>query len=267
MRGIRLASRVASGSASPLEAPSPSGSKTLGIVAHSAEGAALCFQEACREGGRLLGEHLHPNVVLSAVPMGLSLPGWRGDRHDEVAPFLEQGVKMVAAAGADFYICPDNTAHLVLDGIAGRLPLPGLHIAAVVCAEIERQGWTRIGLLGTRWTMTGRVYDAALRQRDLVRLIPDERSRERLNDAIFDELCNGIFTDSTTALFLDAIEELRSRGAQCVILGCTEIPIIVTPRNSPLPVLDSTRLLAQYAVRLAVDARPLDRTSGWLALP
>jgi aspartate racemase len=142
----------------PTAAPPETPVKTLGIVAHSAEGGALCFQEACREGGRLMGEHLHPRIVLSAVPMALSLPGWQGDRHDEVAPFLIEGVERVAAAGADFYICPDNTAHLVLDTLANRLPLPGLHIADVVCAEIERQGWQRVGLLGTRWTMTGRVY-------------------------------------------------------------------------------------------------------------
>jgi aspartate racemase len=118
---------------------------------------------------------------------------------------------MVAAAGADFYICPDNTAHLVLNRIADRLPLPGLHIADVVCAEIERHGWQRVGLLGTRWTMTGRVYEDALKQRNLVRLIPESSSRERLNDAIFDELCQGIFTESTTRLFLAAIDELKSR--------------------------------------------------------
>jgi len=241
--------------------------KTLGIVAHSAEGGALCFQEACREGGRLLGEHFHPRIVLSAVPMGLSLPGWRNDRHDEIEPYLAEGVKVVAAAGADFYICPDNTAHLVLDRINDRLPLPGLHIADVVCAEIIRHGWKRIGLLGTRWTMTGRVYEDALNDRNLTRLIPDAASRERLNDAIFDELCQGIFTQATTRLFVDAIAELKERGAQCVILGCTEIPIIITSENSPLPVLDSTRLLARCAVRAAVDERGFDKRCGWLPVP
>lgn len=234
--------------------------KTIGIVAHSAEGGALCFQEVCREGGRLIGEHMHPTIVLSAVPMALSVPGWRNERHDEIAQFLARGVQMVAEAGADFYICPDNTAHIVLERIAGQLPLPGLHIADVVCAEIERQGWRRVGLLGTTWTMTGPVYANALDRRQWERLIPEEPTRVRLNQAIFDELCQGVFTGPTTQLFLDAIGGLKARGAECVILGCTEIPIIVSPQNSSLPVLDSTRLLARCAVREAMREATLEAT-------
>ena len=115
--------------------------------------------------------------------------------------------------------------------------------------------------------MTGRVYEDALNRCNRVRLIPDAASRERLNDAIFDELCQGIFSERTTRLFLDAIEELKARGAECVILGCTEIPIIITSENSPLPVLDSTRLLARDAVRAALSEAPIDRRHGWLPVP
>lgn len=240
--------------------------KTVGIVAHSAEGGALCFLTACREGAVQLGPHMHPNIVVSAVPMGLSMPGWLSDDYPAVAGFLSQGVRQVAAAGADFYVCPDNTAHIVLEQIAADLPLPGLHIAEVVCHEITTHGWKQVGLLGTRWTMTGPVYAKALQQRGLACLIPDEPMRERLNAAIFDELCQGIFQAETTALFLRAIEELKSRGAECVILGCTEIPLIVTTANSPLPTLDSTRLLAKYAVREALNERSITLKAGWLAV-
>lgn len=240
--------------------------KTVGIVAHSAEGGALCFLTACHEGAGQLGPHMHPTIVLSAVPMGLSMPGWEANDYPAVARFLSQGVQQVAEAGADFYICPDNTAHLVLEQIAADLPLPGLHIAEVVCHEITTQGWRRVGLLGTKWTMPGPVYAEALRKRGLERLIPDEPMRERLNAAIFDELCQGIFAARTTDLFIQAIEELKSQGAECVILGCTEIPLIVTSANSPLPILDSTRLLAKYAVREAVKAQPITINAGWLAL-
>jgi len=238
--------------------------KTIGIAAHSAEGGALCFLTACREGAVHLGPHMHPTIVVSAVPMGLSLPGWQTNDYPAVARFLSQGVKQVADAGADFYICPDNTAHLVLEQIAAELPLPGLHIAEVVCHEITTHDWKRVGLLGTRWTMTGAVYAKALEKRGLERLIPDEGTRERLNAAIFDELCQGIFLAQTTALFLQAIDDLKSKGAECVILGCTEIPLIVTSENSSLPILDSTRLLARYAVREAVNERPITIKSGWL---
>jgi aspartate racemase len=196
--------------------------------------------------------------------MGLSLPGWQTGDHSAVAQFLAQGVRQVADAGADFYICPDNTAHIVLEQIAASLPIPGLHIAEVVCGEIAAHGWNHAGLLGTTWTMTGPVYAQALEKRGLACSIPGESMRERLNTAIFDELCQGIFREETTALFLRAIDELRAQGADCVILGCTEIPLIVTSANSSLPVLDSTRLLARQAVREALKPGRITATSGWL---
>ena len=238
--------------------------KTLGIVAHSFEGGALCFLTACREGAVHLGPHMHPCIVLSAVPLGLSLPGWENGDHGLVARYLVEGVKQVADAGADFYICPANTAHIVLEKIADDLPIPGLSITDVVCHEITTKGWKHVGLLGTSYTMTGPVYVRALAERGLDLLIPDEVMRRRLNAAIFGELVQGIFTEETTDLFVRAIADLKSEGAECVILGCTEIPLIISAANSPLPVLDSTRLLATYAVREAVSERPLGRRTGWL---
>lgn len=238
--------------------------KTIGIVAHSAEGASLCFITACREGQKLMGPHMHPEIVLSAIPMGLSMPGWESDDHELVAQHLRRGVEQVAAAGADFFICPDNTAHIVLEQIADTLPIPGLHIADVVAREMVERGWKTAALLGTKWTMTGTVYANALKRRDFVRLIPDEATRSMMNDAIFDELCQGIFKPETTAGFVKAIDVLSSQGADCVILGCTEIPLIISASNSSLPVLDSTRLLAKYAVKEAVDERPLKTEGGWM---
>ena len=191
----------------------PATMKTLGIAAHSAEGGALCFLTACREGAVHLGPHMHPRIVLSAVPMGLSMPGWESDDHAAVGRFLAEGVRRVADAGADFYICPDNTAHIVLEKIADDLPIPGLHIADVVCHEIVTHGWKRVGLLGTSWTMTGPVYERALAERGLERLIPGEAMRARLNAAIFDELCQGIFATETTDLFIRAIADLQAAAA------------------------------------------------------
>ncbi len=238
--------------------------KTIGIVAHSAEGGSLCFVTACREGQALLGPHMHPTTVMSAVPLALSMPGWESDDHAQVARHLADGVRLVADAGADFFICPDNTAHIVLEGITDNLPIPGLHIAEVVGREAATRGWTRVGLLGTRWTMTGPVYAKVLAEHGMQRVIPDEPVRERLNDAIFDDLCQGIFAEATTDLFVRAIGELKAKGAECVILGCTEIPIIITQANSALPILDSTRLLARYAVQEAVSDRPIGIEAGWI---
>lgn len=238
--------------------------KTIGIVAHSSEGGALCFLTACREGAKHLGPHMHPPIVVSALLMGLSMPAWRKGDYPGVAKHLAEGVRQVAAAGADFYICPDNTAHIVLEQIAADLPIPGLHIADVVCHEIVAHGWRRAGLLGTRWTMTGPVYAQALGQRGLERLVPSDELQLRLNAAIFGELCQGVFSARSTSFFVRAIDELRMAGADCAILGCTEIPLIINEENSSLPILDSTRLLAKYAVREAVGEKPITINAGWL---
>ena len=239
---------------------------TLGIVTHSAEGGALCFTESCRYGGARLGDFLHPTIVLSAVPMGLSVRGWETGNNVEVARHLLRGIELVADAGADFFVCPDNTAHIVLEELAPSFPLPGLHIADIACAEIQQRGWSRAGLLGTKWTMTGPVYPKRLEARGVEVLIPEEPSRRIINNAIFDELCHGVITDEANRLFLAVIEELASRGADCVILGCTEIPLLVAPENSPLPTVDSTRLLARAAVDAAIREEPIASNRGWLTI-
>lgn len=240
--------------------------KRIGIVAHSAEGGSLCFITACREGQKLLGPHMHPEIIVSAIPMGLTMPAWESDDHQAVAKVLLRGIEQVASAGADFFICPDNTAHLVLEQVAETFPIPGLHIADVVAHQMKASGWRTAALLGTKWTMTGPVYRQALQRQGLTARVPDETRQAQINRAIFEELCQGVFLPSTTEVFIDAIRDLKANGADCAILGCTEIPLIIDHRNSPLPVLDSTRLLAAYAVREATSARPPIRKSGWLAV-
>jgi aspartate racemase len=195
--------------------------------------------------------------------MGLSLQGWESDNRTEIHQYFIDGVSQVARAGAHFFICPDNTAHLVLENIIKDLAIPGLHIAQVVCHDIVLKGWTKVGLLGTKWTMTGAVYENALKAQGLEKIVPSDSVQAKINVAIFDELCMGIFKEKTIGMFLDAIRALKKAGAECVILGCTEIPLIINNENSHLPVLDSTRLLASYAVKRALSEQALP-ASGWI---
>ncbi len=240
--------------------------KTIGIVAHSFEGGTLSFLTTCREGASRLGPHMHPTIVVSAIPMALSMPGWESGDHDAVGAQLSKGIRQVAEAGADFYLCPDNTAHIVLEKIALKHPIPGLHIADVVCAEIAAAGWTKVGLLGTKWTMTGPVYEQALARRKMQRILPDEKFQARIQAAIFDELCQSVFRPATTAMFVDAIRQVQELGAECVILGCTEIPLIINAEISPIPVLDTTRLQARYAVNEALREGKPQARNGWLEI-
>jgi aspartate racemase len=239
--------------------------KRIGIIAHGAEGGALCFLTACREGQQTLGAYMHPEILVSAIPLAPSIGGWNHGDQQPAMNALRRSAQQLAEAGADFFICPNNTAHLALERIADTLPIPGLHIADVVCAELKSAGRKRAGLLGTTFTMTGPVYAAALQRSGIERVIPSAERQEQVNRAVLDELCQGKFVASTTALFVDVIAELGAAGADSVILGCTEIPLIITEQNSPLPILDSTRLLARYAVREAISDEPLRPVAGWIS--
>ncbi len=236
--------------------------KHIGIVAHSAEGSSLCYVTAAREGAKHLGEHMHPDISMSVIPMGIGMPLWHEYDLDALRHIFFDTAKRVAAAGADFFVCPDNTAHLALEHPGEDFPIPGLHIAEVVAGEAKTRGYKKIGLLGTQWTMERSVYADALRRNNLERVIPSDTDREYVDRIIFDELCSGIFTDEARAEYVRIIGDLKTAGCDAVVLGCTEIPILISPEDSPLPTLDSTRLLASAAVDVAVGHRPMPTWRG-----
>ena len=222
----------------------------------------MCFRTFCQEGFRELGEHLHPDVTLDCIAMAHSMPAWdRGD-HASIRATLAESVRRLAAAGADFFVCPDNTAHMALEHPGANLALPGLHIADVAADQAARDGRRRIGILGTKYTMEGPVYRQALARRGMTCEVPDADDRQTINRIIFDELVNGIFSDSSRQAYARVIERLAARGCDAVALACTEIPLLVTDGVSSLPTLDSTRLLARAAFEVAVDRRPMPAWRG-----
>ncbi len=236
--------------------------KHIGILAHSAEGSALCYLAACHEGSRRLGTHNHPDITLSVIPMAESLGAWERLDLPPIRATLADTASRLKAAGADFWVCPDNTAHIAFEAPGDPLPLPGLHIAEIVADTAMAQGHKKIGVLGTKWTMDGPVYRGAFSRRGLGFEIPDPAERDLVNRVIFDELCCGAFTDASRSAYVRIIEGLKARGCDAVVLGCTEIPLLVTPGVSPLPTLDSTRLLAHAAVDVALGDRPLPLWRG-----
>jgi len=217
----------------------------IGIAACSAEGAALCYRTICVEGAELLGTHAHPEVSMHTPSLAEYMERiYRGD-WEGVGEMMLGSARKLAAMGADFLICPDNTLHQALPYVAPRSPLPWLHIAEVVAAEAAARGYRRVGLTGTRWLMEGPVY-----AKELVR--PDEAEREEINRIIMDELVCGVFKPAAVEYFQQVIEKMKRARCDAVVLGCTEIPLIMSDANSPLPTLDSTRLLARAALRRAV---------------
>ena len=220
----------------------------IGIAACSAEGAALCYRTICTEGPALLGRaHDHPEVSVHTPPLPEYMEAvYRGD-WQRVADLMLASAEKLQKMGADFVICPDNTIHQAFPLMIERSPLPWLHIAEVVAAQAAARGFQRPGLLGTKWLVASPVYPAHY-------LRPEPEEREEINRIIMDELVCGIFKPEALAFHQRVIARMKQAGCDAVVLGCTEIPLIVNDSNSPLPTLDSTRLLARAALRRAVRA-------------
>jgi aspartate racemase len=224
----------------------------IGIVGCSAEGAALCYRTICLEGGQLLGRDDHPEVTLHTHSLARYMaPIHEGD-WDAVGELMLSSARKLADVGAQFLICPDNTIHQALPYVESRSPLPWLHIAEVVAAEATARGFRRLGLTGTRWLVESQVYPDKLAARGIEWLRPDPDEREAINRIICDELVRGVRSPEAIARFQQVIGRMQAEGCDAVVLGCTEIPLIMNDGNSPLPTLDSTRLLARAALRRAV---------------
>ena len=235
----------------------------FGILAHSAEGAALCFLTFCREGFRELGPHMHPNVMLDCEAMGHVMAGWDAGDYPSVRAFLAQSVERLAKGGCDFFACPDNTAHIALELAGPDLALPGLDIGDVVAEQAVKMGMARVAVLGTRFTMAGPVYRRALPAVGIEPRFPNDEERADIDRIIFDELVEGVFSEPSRRRYVEIIERLkRDEGCDGVALVCTEIPLLVTADVSPLPIRDSTRLLARAAFEVATGRRPFPTWRG-----
>ena len=223
----------------------------VGIVGCSAEGAALCYRALCLEGEPLFGVHAHPEVCLHTHALGTYMAHIR--RHDwtAVGELMLDSAGKLARAGADFLICPDNTIHEALPGILARSPLPWLSIAEVVAEEAARRGYRRLGITGTRFLVASEVYPRALGPHHLQYQRPTEAEREEIDRIIMEELVRGVFKPAAVTYLQSVIRHLAEAGCDAVVLGCTEIPLVIADHNSSLPTLDSTRLLARAALRRA----------------
>ena len=233
----------------------------IGIVACSAPGAALCYETICVEASQVMGRHHNPEVSLHAVDFAEHMRCVEQDDWDGVAKLILASAKKLATIGATFVICPDNTAHIAIEKVIPRSPVPWLHIAEAVANEAKVRGYRRLGLLGTRCLVESAVYPNVLRTAGIEWCLPEPTDRDRINQVIFEELVFAKVTAHAKTDFMRIIEDLKSRmDCDAAILGCTEIPLAVTAETSPLPVLDSTRLLARAALKHAVGVFGQDDT-------
>jgi aspartate racemase len=224
----------------------------IGIVGCSAEGAALCYRTICEKGAQVMGAHAHPEITMHTHSLAAYVECLDRKDMEGVAELMLDSAKKLELAGAEFLICPDNTIHEAMALLEPRSPLPWLHIAEVVADEAVDRGYRHLGLLGTRWLVSSEVYPQKLGKRGIGFERPTDEERREINRIIMDELVYGVFRPESVTYFQLVIRRMKDDGCDAVVLGCTEIPLIISNRNSPLPVLDSTRLLAWAALRRSV---------------
>jgi len=226
--------------------------KHIGIVACSAEGAALCYRTICDEAPARMGRHTHPEISMHTHCLGEYMKFIRRGDWQGVADLMLSSADKLAKAGADFLISPDNTIHHAFELVSPRSPLPWLHIVDEVAAVAKTRGFCKLAITGTKYTMEGTVYQTKLPAAGFECLAPDAEERARIDQIIMDELVNGIFTAESRTYFQQVIGGMSHKGCDAVVLGCTEIPLLIDDISSPLPTLDSTRILARAALRYAL---------------
>jgi aspartate racemase len=230
--------------------------KHIGIVACSAEGAALCYRTICMEAPLKMGEHRHPEITVHTHPLSQYMIHIRSGAWEKVADLMLSSTEKLCRAGADFAVCPDNTIHEAFGFVESKSPIPWLHIAESVAEEAKRSGFKKLAVLGTKYLMTGPVYPDVLGKFGIGYEIPDPSVREKIDEIIFTELVNAVFTEASRLYFNQAMAGLKALNCDAAVLGCTEIPLIVNPQDAPLPTLDSTRILARAALAKALEEDP-----------
>jgi aspartate racemase len=199
-----------------------------------------------------MGEHMHPEVSMHTNPLGEYMVYIRSGNWQEVAKLMLSSVRKLSDIGAQFAISPDNTIHQAFDLVIAESPIPWLHIAEAVADEAKTNGFRNLAITGTKYLMTGPVYHEVLKKFSVSCQIPDEDDREKIDTIIFKELVNGVFLEESRLYFNEVIQKVKDRGCDAVVLGCTEIPLLIDPSDCPLPTLDSTRLLARAALKKAL---------------
>ncbi|WP_010091932.1 aspartate/glutamate racemase family protein [Burkholderia ubonensis] len=227
--------------------------KTIGLIGGmSWESSAEYYRMLNRYSKALHGGHRNAKSVMVTVDFAEIEALQRVHDWPALGAHMAAAARQLEAAGADLIVLTTNTMHRVHDSIEAAVALPFLHIADPTGKALLSAGLSRVGLLGTRYTMELPFYAERLREKfGLDVLVPDERERDDVHRIIYDELCHGVVDAGSRATYARIIEGLAKRGAQAVILGCTEITLLIGAEDSPLPVFDTTALHAQAAVEWA----------------
>lgn len=232
---------------------------TIGVVGVTIPGAIDCIGKINKTASTYFKHHEHPNVVLHQLNFAPTHEAQNLGRWDIVENRLVESITALAKIGADFVIIPANTVHKVIDGVKKRSPLPILSILEIVADECERRALKKVGILGTRWTMQDHLYKNLLNSKNIAEVIPSAADQAIIQTAIFSELIpTGKATPETLQALLKIVANLKALGCDGIVLGCTELPLVLNDQNCGMPTLDSTNILAAGAVKKSYDLLTLN---------
>ncbi|MBY8229739.1 aspartate/glutamate racemase family protein [Vibrio fluvialis] len=228
--------------------------KTIGMIGGMSWESTLSYYKAINEGVKAeLGGLNSAQICLYSVNFEPIEKLQHEGKWDETAQLLAQAAKSVEAGGADFLLICTNTMHKVAPEIEPQISIPILHIADATAKQLQQDGIERVGLLGTRFTMEQEFYKGRLQQQfGIDMLIPDAEQRQQVHRVIYEELCLGTIRPESRAQYVEIVEDLHRRGAQAVILGCTEIALLIQQHDTDVPLYDTTKIHAEQAVQLAL---------------
>jgi aspartate racemase len=228
--------------------------KKIGILGGiSPESTIAYYEHITRTYTERFGDYGYPEIIIYSVSFQYYVDWPQQERWDLVAQGLGEAARRLEAAGADFIVMAANTMHLVFDQVQACVQVPMLSLLDAVGESILARGMKRVGLLGTQYTMEKTFYQDALSRRDITVLVPDAEDRRYVNAVIYNELVAGQIRDESRAGLIAVIRRLAERGAQAVILGCTEIPLLVAEVDAGVPLFDTTAIHAEAALRFAVE--------------
>jgi aspartate racemase len=237
--------------------------KTIGLLGGMSWESTVTYYRLINEGVRERLGGLHSaKIVLYSVDFHEIEPLQHQGRWSEAGALLAEAAKRIESAGADFLVICTNTMHRVAPQIESHIKIPLLHIADATGEEIKKAGLNTVGLLGTRFTMEQDFYRGRLTERyDLKVLVPDKRERELVHRVIYEELCLGKIREPSRDQYATVIQGLLDRGAQGVILGCTEISLLIKPEDVLTRLFDTTAIHAHKAVEWAIEGPKLGRSA------
>ena len=227
--------------------------KTIGIIGGmSTESTELYYRTINQNVNQRLGGHHNAQIILFSVDFEIIKQLQSAGKWQEAGEILANAAHKLEQAGADFILLATNTMHKVAPQIEAAISIPFIHLAETTAKVIKQKNIQTVGLLGTRFTMSDDFYTSRLEKQNLSVLVPDDATQTQIHDIIFDELCLGTIRTASRQVYLDAINELVKQGAEAIILGCTEITLLVEQGHTDVPLFDTTAIHALCAVDLAL---------------